>query len=300
MARRGRGIDFQLRFNTSRWAEDLLLREFARHKFLAARIGLSHVGLSGPAEIRAGESGIKIPDLLVFRPDTLSAAERALLEDTDLSETLSADFATSGRFSRLAPKALAAIEVEFSPYRAAEMGGRLWTKKTAEQLRARPRRTANPPVAPNIWIKDQDLGPLLAWEERVGVPIVVVHVFDLEAFSVPLSHVAGIRSLIQSAPETLINTQLTSGIFFKRQRYDRTDAQGAAEEKDVYVVSPAASLRVGTVSNVSVKSQIELSASKKYVAHVLFSGGQIDFDEAFIQSLFELARPSPPLRSNLR
>jgi hypothetical protein len=122
----------------------------------------------------------------------------------------------------------------------------------------------------------------------VGRAILVVHVFDQEAFSIPLSRVVAFRAAVQAAPGQLIGLQLGSGIFFKRQRYDRSDAQGAAEEKDVFIVTPAAARRVGTVQDVTVASRVLLSASKKYVAHVLFSGGRLDFEQDFLLGLSKL------------
>jgi hypothetical protein len=69
--------------------------------------------------------------------------------------------------------------------------------------------------------------------------------------------------------------QLTAGIFRKIQAYDRVDAQGAGEKKTVFIVAPSAALMVGPVSGVKVSAQIGLSASQKYVAHVLFEGGEL-------------------------
>lgn len=71
------------------------------------------------------------------------------------------------------------------------------------------------------------------------------------------------------------NQQLTSGIFVKSQVYDRTDAQGAREEKLVLMVSPAASMKFGDVSDVEVGARLATSASKKYTSQVVFSGGRL-------------------------
>lgn len=284
--RRGRGIDFEHRFNTSRWAEDLLISEFKRHKYLAVRIGLSQVAESNTVE--AEKSDIKVPDLLVFSPDHLAKKELSLLQDTDFTEVSSSELGPSGKYATIVEKALCAIEVEFSPYRAKEMGGREWQRRTVDQLTKRVYKHANPPTAPNIFVKDQDLAPLLAWEGGVGVPIVVVHVFDQEAFSIPLKAVENLRKMLVANPTQRINLQLGTGMFLKTQRYDRTDAQGAFEEKEVFCIHPCAATRVGAVENVKVTSKVLLSSSKKYVAHVLFTGGKIDFDDEFLRSITEI------------
>jgi len=62
---RGRGIDFEHRFKTSRWAEDVLLAELNKQsKWIAVRYGLSEVQ---SAESLGGyrKTDEKEPDLLV-------------------------------------------------------------------------------------------------------------------------------------------------------------------------------------------------------------------------------------------
>ncbi len=74
-------------------------------------------------------------------------------------------------------------------------------------------------------------------------------------------------------PRDGVKLQVTSGIFSKIQTYDRVDAQGAREQKAVFVVTPAAAVKAGDVDNVKVGTQLGLSSSKKYVSHVIFSEG---------------------------
>lgn len=78
---------------------------------------------------------------------------------------------------------------------------------------------------------------------------------------------------------------MTSGIFRKIQSYDRVDAQGAGEQKTVYVVSPAAAEYIGSIADVRVVAQIGRSASQKYVAHVLFQGGTLTPTPEFLTML---------------
>ena len=83
---------------------------------------------------------------------------------------------------------------------------------------------------------------------------------------------------------------MTSGIFAKLQDYDRVDMQGAGKQKPVYVVTPAAAEKVGDISNVKVGSQVGLSGSKKYVSHVVFTGGRIEISPNFVKFLADLNR----------
>ena len=62
----GRGIDFEHKFKTSRWAEDLLLKSLsAQAGLLAVRFGLSQVKAS--ADVTYDKNSWKEPDLLVYR-----------------------------------------------------------------------------------------------------------------------------------------------------------------------------------------------------------------------------------------
>jgi hypothetical protein len=83
--------------------------------------------------------------------------------------------------------------------------------------------------------------------------------------------------------------QVTSGIFAKIQDYDRVDMQGAGEQKPVYVITPAAAEKIGDITDVTVSSQVDLSGSKKYVSHVIFTGGKIEISTDFLEFLTSLS-----------
>jgi len=272
---KGRGIDFEHRFNTSRWAEDLLLTELNRQpKWIAVRYGLSEVknteGLA--AYVKTDE---KEPDLLVLKRNQLTAEQLLLIDKVNSEESDRIPLFISGELAFLLKKAFVAIEVEFSPYKALEMKGRNWKRKTEAQWEKRPLKHANPPVAPNIFIKEEDLVPLLTWQKRNKIPVVVTHVFDQEAFAISLNKIRQFET--KYAPlqgEAQRGLQVTSGIFKKIQTYDRVDAQGAAEKKAVYCASPAASVKAAEIEHVKVKAQLGVSSSKKYISHVIFEDGK--------------------------
>lgn len=188
-ARRGRGIDFTHRFATSRWAEDLLtdaLNE-ANTGMYCVRLGLSKISENGaPNE---DDTYVKEPDLLVFESGVLAPGEHDWLRHTDLTALRASEIERDPMTLKIVRKACAAIEVEFSPYRAAEMAGRNWKPKTQAQLARRIFKHANPPTAPNIWIKLEDLPRLQAWQERFDVPVVIVHIFDQEGFAIDLQSI---------------------------------------------------------------------------------------------------------------
>lgn len=288
MPRRGRGVDFEHRFRTSRWAEDLLLRSFDESEYVAVRIGLSEISADGiiPDLVLAH----KVPDLLVFDRRTLGEGDRKRLDTADLTKLSAVQLDPASAFGRLFRKARFAVEVEFSPYKAAEMSDRGWQPRTKELIERRQRIAAEPkiPVAPNIWIKDQDLQPLLAWQTLFKVPVLVFHVFDQEAFCVKLDQVEAFRASLTGDPRADSILQQSSGFFTKIQNYDRQDLQAAGERKRVYVVTPAASVKIGDIKNVRIESQLGMSTSMKYVAHVLFAGGELEFTQEFLDTIASL------------
>lgn len=284
---RGRGIDFEQRFNASRWAEDLLLLALNGNPgVLAARFGLSKVR-SNSALRTERWSRHKEPDLLVYRKSALTPSQRKALKRCELQAVPRDRLGRPIGFNFALRKAAAAIEVEFSPYRAKEMRGRYWQPKSREQWRRRPLRTLNPPIAPNIFVKAEDLPRLSRWEARHRIPVYVVHVFDQEAFGCRLSLLRGFARKLQRAKGKAETRRLQhmSGIFLCGQDYDRIDAQGASEKKEVFRVHPSAAIKVGEVRGVRVVAQWGLSSSGKYVSQIAFRGGVLNVESDFLSAL---------------
>ena len=190
----------------------------------------------------------------------------------------------------LLKRAFVALEIEFSPYQAKEMKARHWKIRTPEKWDARPLKHAKLPTAPNIWVKEEDIEKLNAWENDFGIPIAVAHFFDQEAFAVALSKVSAFRQNYMAEGADQKKLQVTTGIFAKIQDYDRVDMQGAGEQKPVFVITPAAAEKIGDISGVTVSSQVDLSGSKKYVSHVIFTGGKIEICPGFVEFLSNLSK----------
>jgi hypothetical protein len=285
---RGRGVDFKQKFNTSRWAEDLLIRSLDdAFGVKTVRYGISMFVPEGE-ELVYGDSKYKDPDVLVFKVDALSFKEKQLLGDGSLDWKERTALGKAG-LEALLKRAFVALEIEFSPYRAKEMKARHWKIRTSEKWDARPLKHAKPPTAPNIWVKEEDIEKLAAWENDFGIPIAVTHFFDQEAFAVALDMVLAFRRAYMAKGADQKKLQVTSGIFAKIQDYDRVDMQGAGEQKPVFVVTPAAAEKVGDISGVKVSSQVDLSGSKKYVSHIIFTGGKIEICPGFIKFLTSLS-----------
>jgi hypothetical protein len=286
---RGRGIDFKQKFNTSRWAEDLLIRSLDDALGVkTVRYGISTFVPEGE-ELVYGNSKYKEPDLLVFKAEALSEKEKQLLGDGLLDWKERAELGKAG-LDDLLKRAFVALEIEFSPYQAKEMKERHWKIRTPEKWDARPLKHAKPPTAPNIWVKEEDIEKLNAWENDFGIPIAVAHFFDQEAFAVALSKVSAFQQNYMAEGADQKKLQVTTGIFAKIQDYDRVDMQGAGEQKPVFVITPAAAEKIGDISEVTVSSQVDLSGSKKYVSHVIFTGGKIEICPGFVEFLSNLSK----------
>lgn len=281
----GRGIDFAHRFKTSRWAEDLLIHALGeRHGLCTVRYGLSKIQ-SAEDLLVYGTTAYKEPDLLTFALEDLTDPEKEILRKVDLEIADRSEFQEGHQLHFAHTKARAAIEVEFSPYKAREMKGRDWAPRSVARWDQRPLKRANPPTAPNVIVKEEDLPKLLEWQKTTGVPMIVVHLFDQEAFAIALNDLHAFNEGYESRPAEQTKKQMTSGIFKTIQTYDRVDAQGAAEKKTIFRVTPAAAVKVGDLENIKVDAQLALSSSKKYVTHPIFSGGTLEVTIEFLKLL---------------
>lgn len=281
---RGRGIDFEHRFKTSRWAEDLLIRALGdKHGLITVRFGLSEI--RPEAQLVYGETSYKEPDLLTYALDDLSKSELRLLKDTNIEAADRTEFTKGQELEFVFKKSLGAIEVEFSPYRAKEMKDRDWQPRSMERWNQRPLKRANPPTAPNVIVKEEDLPKLLDWQRFTRVPVMVAHLFDQEGFAVELETLRNFNRKFESSKSDQVKLQMTSGIFKTLQKYDRVDAQGAAEEKTIFRVTPRAAIKIGDLLDVVVASQLAVSGSKKYVTHPIFSGGRLEVSGEFLDFL---------------
>lgn len=282
---RGRGVDFKQRHAMSWWAEDLVLKGLGNCEgLLVTRYGLSEYIEPG-IQIEAS-ADVKEPDLLVYDARTLTTEEAALLKSGGVAQNGGEGCGAYEHMAFLVSKALAGIEVEVSPYQAKIMRDRNWKPIASEDFDRRPRKRAEPPIAPNVFVKEEDVPRLARWSECFGeCPVVIIHVFDQEAFAVHLRDLQRFWEEWPNDAEQQRKKQLTTGIFYVEQRFDRVDAQGAAETKRVFRVAPAAAILVGDVVGVKVSAQVEVSSSGKYVTQPRFEGGRLVVRDEFLEFL---------------
>jgi len=285
----GRGLDFQHKFNTSRWAEDRVHESLSGFGLVSVRLGASKVTEKITRD--QAEIEVKEPDLILLKRSSLSNQDLRLLSDTnfDLSEVSPKTLRQDRRWGFLWHAAAFAVEIEFSPYKATAMKQRNWQLRDPHK---KVLKHAKPPIAPNIWVKIEDLDRLEAWQKKFGVKIFVFHLFDEEAFGISLDTLLRENAALNRIEneEELRRRQLGSGIFRKEQNYNRVDQEGASERKMVFVIAPAASSKIAELKDVEVGSQLGISKSAKYVSHVIFKGGTF----VPLAELWKLVGYSPP------
>jgi hypothetical protein len=195
--RRLRGSDFLMRWSQGVWSEERLVQAVNESR----RCFALPYGPSGTApdddprafELyferleRAGLGGVKRPDLLIFSRASRKRVNEIVRgvggiqelpftpEDYDaIRELLSlAVIAVECENSLWRAKSMPAYEAPLTPQR--RLAGRPGLKKTA--------------VLPTVILKEEDRGPLRAWQERAGVKIHVWHAFYDLAFGVSLDRV---------------------------------------------------------------------------------------------------------------
>lgn len=300
-----RGSDLLMRFSQGRWAEDILMRTInATADFRAIPYGPSSVAPSEPQEMeryferldKASAVG-KQPDLLILPRDDYEAVQPQLSEIglANLPFTPEADL------DFLRSRAIIAVEVENSLWVARKMPdygkeARLseliakkrrfrkpesiarwerWTKNVRGFISAFPdcselKSFLGSKKVPTIIIKDEDLAPVIEWENNFNIPIFVFHVFYDRAYYISLQEA---REFIEAG--VIPPTEQT---FYA--------PGGPTTSKAIYKIWYTLAHPLGTMTR-----QPEMSAkfiqdkSGHILPYVHFSGGEIKLSEGILTLL---------------
>jgi hypothetical protein len=300
-----RGSDFLMRFSQGRWAEDILVRTInATADFRAIPYGTSSVAPSEPQEMeryferldKAGAVG-KQPDLLIL-PRGEYKAIWPQLREIGLANL---PFTPEEDLEFLRSRAIVAVEVENSLWVAHEMPDygkevklaelitkarrfrkpesierwERWTRDVQRFISASPERGElkgylESKKVPTIIIKDEDMAPVIEWENSFNIPIFVFHVFYDQAYYISLQEA---RELIEAG--VILPTEQT---FYA--------PGGPTTSKAIYKIWYTLAHPLGTVAQ-----QPEMSA--KFIqdpnGHILpyvhFSGGEMTLSEEILAFL---------------
>ncbi|HNT77096.1 MAG TPA: AccI family restriction endonuclease [Anaerolineae bacterium] len=192
--RRLRGSDFLMRWSQGVWSEERLIyavNETA--EFFAIPYGPSSTAPDNDVRAfelyferleAAGLGAIKRPDLLVFKNSDRSAVEELITALGGLSE-LPFTVEENETIRELLSKAIVAIECENSLWKGKMMPDYGAELKPQKRLNGKPGLKKNA-VLPTIILKEEDRGPLQAWQNTNHVPIHIWHVFYDMAFGIAL------------------------------------------------------------------------------------------------------------------
>lgn len=201
--RRLRGSDFLMRWSQGVWSERRIVEAVnATDEFLAVPYGPSSVAPENDPRAHelyferleaAGRGNIKRPDLLIFRMEERKEA-MATVARIGGAEELPFHDEDEHDMRRLLRLAIVAIECENSLWMAKQMPSYGETLRPMRRLGGLPGLPKNA-VLPNIFLKEEDRGRLLAWEGSAKVPIDIWQVFHDIAFGISLRRA---ERLIQS------------------------------------------------------------------------------------------------------
>ena len=217
--RRLRGSDFLMRWSQGQWSERRLIEAVNETgEFFALPYGISSVAPENDvkrAELyfefldKANADRAKRPDILIFPSsrrkevseilaevssipapaaiETLEDKEAALSFFKELTATQRLPFfnETSALIRKLLQMSILGVEAENSLWVTEKMPHYREPLRPMKRLGGKPGLPKNA-VVPTIILKEEDIEPLLAWEQKNEIPIHIWHVFYDRAFGISL------------------------------------------------------------------------------------------------------------------
>jgi len=283
-----RGLDFLIRNEQGRWAEDLVINTInAATNFRAVRYGLSRAVLIKGGkewskyweEYQKVEKYGKRPNVLVFKRNLYEhfKYELGLLTSKYGDPSL----ASEEEWEKYIQRSICAIEVEMSLWKASKM----------------PDRNMKPPlkkinvIAPMIWVKEDDAYKLIAWYDKYKKPIYVVQVFYDLAYVAPLSLIMEKAKRISSARNEKDRSKIMKdeGLLIRKQKFidERT---GVAVEKTVYRLHPTVAKLFGELEHPpEIEIKILEDERGKILLFPKFSGGLLRINPEILSEWEELS-----------
>ncbi len=177
---RFRGENFKGKWSLGSWAEQKIISAINRSDSLRA-VSYGKSGVSSAKNLqkrqeywnlhKERESFGKRPDILVFERsnfENLTSKYSSILDN--LPDNLESDI------EEIVENSLLAIESEASIWQGEKMKhfGRNWAEKTGN---LKPLSEVKSWTAPTVIVKDEDLQPLVDWQNYYRKPIYIVHLF---------------------------------------------------------------------------------------------------------------------------
>lgn len=277
-----RGSDFLMRWSQGVWSE----RRIAEAINATGRYWAIAYGPSGVAPDqqdlsdeyfdrlkRAEALGMKRPDLLVVRWADLPRAEALV---NGLGGPAELQFRHETELRPLLDLAVVGLECENSLWRAERMPA--YGKPLKLQRRTGKLGLAKSAVLPTVILKEQDRGPLLAWEAANGIPIHIWQVFFDRAWGISLQEACRLIDEGAIAP--------TEQVFHA--------PSGATTRKVIYKVWYQLAYSVGgSGSEPALMAHFIEEKNGKILPYVRFEGGSLHLSSEGIAALDRAAEQRP-------
>lgn len=278
-----RGSDFVMRYEQGRWSEDRLIESLKRSgEFIGVPYGRSGIGPKDKEKVKEYwkkyvevEDDLKRPDILVLPADAHrknAAKWKDLLKDPTIK--------SDDELRPILDAAVCGLEAENS----------LWIAEKMPDFKTTLPVSRVNLVAPRIWVKDEDVAGLVAWQNKLKKPICVVQVFYDRAYIVQLSKVLSIVRRIRRGADRKeqIKLQKTLGVIFAEQSY-MDSRSGIAKEKLVYTTHHTVGVLFGTLKERPEPSpEIIWEANGKIMPYVAFKGGVLEVTDECLRFLSSL------------
>ena len=264
-----------MRYEQGRWSEERIIEAINNTtEFRAVPYGRSRVLITTDrAKIEEYwrkytevEKYGKRPNIIVFKKDYYDKIKNMLSEDPTLM--------SEEEWGPLIKQSVCGIEAENSLWRASKMPDK-------DLKLPLPRINL---IAPNIWVKKEDVERLLEWQAVYNKPIYIVQVFYDLAYAARLRTICEKAQRIYSYKERRlkIKAMKREGLIITKQKYTNSRT-GISQEKVVYRLHPAAAILFGRVTREpSLKTEVLEDERGKILPYVHFIGGSLTLSKEIL------------------
>jgi hypothetical protein len=284
-----RGLDFLIRNEQGRWAEELVIETINNETdFKAVRYGISRAVMVKSynewvkywEKYQSVEKYGKRPNVLVFRKNTFREFEEKL--KGYIKEYSDSSLIPEEIWEDYVRKSVCALEVEMSLWKASKMPDK--------DMKLPLRKTRNI-IAPMIWVKEEDVSKLESWMKRHNKPIYAIQVFYDLAYIAPFQLIINKANRVKSARSKEMEREVMKreGLMIEKQKY-RDEITGRTTTKIVYRLHPATTMLFGELIE-PPKINVEVLEDKKgrIIPFLKFSDGKLKINPRVIEMWSSLA-----------
>jgi type II restriction enzyme len=282
-APRPRGLDFLIRNEQGRWAEELVVETINSNEtdFEAIKYGVSRAVMvkSYKEWVEYWEKYQKVekygkrPNVLVFRKSTFKEFEGELRNYIEVHGDTS--LIPEETWEKYVKRAVCALEIEMSLWMASKMPGKNM-KLPLKKLDV---------IAPMIWVKEEDANRLLEWYEKYQKPIYAIQVFYDLAYIAPLKVIVDKARKIKELRDKrkMQEAMKHEGLIIEEQEY--LDGVTAVKtRKVVYRLHPAAAKLFGwLIEPPKINVELLVDEKGKIIPFLKFSNGKLKINPEILE-----------------